>query len=223
MIRILIVDDQALIRDGLRSLLEAQPDLQVIGDAEHGADALDLIQALVQLSTPPDIVLLDIRMPVMDGVAATQQITTKFPDIRVLILTTFDDEEYVSQAIRCGAKGYLLKDTPSKDLAIAIRSVHEGYTYLGPGLMQKALTSPNVFAPVNEHNDLTHREREVLALLCQGAENREIATALFISERTVKNHITNILTRLGLKNRTQAALWAQKIDKRKIDIPPPLN
>jgi DNA-binding NarL/FixJ family response regulator len=210
MIRILIVDDQALIRDGLRSLLEAQPDLQVIGDAEHGADALDRIQALVRLATPPDIVLLDIRMPVMDGVAATQQITAKFPDIRVLILTTFDDEEYVSQAIRYGAKGYLLKDTPSKDLAIAIRSVHEGYTYLGPGLMEKALTSPSIPAPISENNDLTPREQEVLALLCQGAENREIATTLFISERTVKNHITNILTRLGLKNRTQAALWAQK-------------
>lgn len=210
MIRILIVDDQALIRDGLRSLLEAQPDLQVIGDAEHGADALDRIQALVRLATPPDIVLLDIRMPVMDGVAATQQITAKFPNIRVLILTTFDDEEYVSQAIRYGAKGYLLKDTPSKDLAIAIRSVHEGYTYLGPGLMAKALTSPVIPAPILENKDLTPREQEVLALLCQGAENREIATALFISERTVKNHITNILTRLGLKNRTQAALWAQK-------------
>jgi DNA-binding NarL/FixJ family response regulator len=210
MIRILIVDDQALIRDGLRSLLEAQPDLQVVGDAEHGADALDQIQTLVRLATPPDIVLLDIRMPVMDGVAATQQITAKFPNIRVLILTTFDDEEYVSQAIRYGAKGYLLKDTPSKDLAIAIRSVHEGYTYLGPGLMAKALTSRSIPASMPENNDLTPREQEVLALLCQGAENREIATALFISERTVKNHITNILTRLGLKNRTQAALWAQK-------------
>ena len=218
MIRILIVDDQALIRDGLRSLLEAQPDLQVVGDTEHGAEAIERIQELVRLFTPPDIILLDIRMPVMDGVAATQQITNKFPNIQVLILTTFDDEEYVSQAIRCGAKGYLLKDTPSKDLAIAIRSVHEGYTYLGPGLMQKALTSPNISAPGTENNHLTPREREVLGLLCQGAENSEIATALFISERTVKNHITNILSRLGLKNRTQAALWAQKIDDRKIDF-----
>jgi DNA-binding NarL/FixJ family response regulator len=149
-------------------------------------------------------------MPVMDGVAATQQIVAKFPNIKVLILTTFDDEEYVSQAIRHGAKGYLLKGTPAKDLAIAIRSVHEGYTYLGPGLMAKALTSPSIPVPSFENNDLTRREQEVLGLLCQGAENREIANTLFISERTVKNHITNILTRLGLKNRTQAALWAQK-------------
>jgi DNA-binding NarL/FixJ family response regulator len=208
MIRILIVDDQLLIRDGLRSLLEAQPDLQVVGDAEHGVAAIDRIEQLIQLDTPPDIVLLDIRMPVMDGVAATQQITEKFPNIRVLILTTFDDEEYVSQAIRYGAKGYLLKDTPSKDLAIAIRSVHQGYTYLGPGLMQKALTT--TADTVRVHPDLTPREQEVLELLSHGAENREIATALFISERTVKNHVTNILTRLGLKNRTQAALWAQK-------------
>ncbi len=206
-IRIMIVDDQALIRDGLRSLLEAQPDLQVIGAAEDGAEAIDRIQQLVQLSTPPDIVLLDIRMPVMDGVAATKIITTKFPNIRVLILTTFDDEEYVSQAVRHGARGYLLKDTPSRDLATAVRAVHEGYTYLGPGLIQKALIPP---APIDPSAHLTSREQEVLGLICQGAENREIAATLYISERTVKNHVTNILTRLGLKNRTQAALWAQE-------------
>jgi DNA-binding NarL/FixJ family response regulator len=206
-IRVLIVDDQVLIRDGLRSLLSAQPDLQVVGDAEDGAAAIDLIHKLSQSDQVPDVVLLDIRMPVMDGVAATEQIVTKFPSCRVLILTTFDDEEYVSQAIRHGARGYLLKGTPATDLAMAIRSIYQGYSYLGPGLMAKALSQP---ASGSLESDLTPREQQVLQLLAQGAENREIANSLCISERTVKNHITNILTRLGLKNRTQAALWAQR-------------
>jgi DNA-binding NarL/FixJ family response regulator len=122
-IRVLIVDDQVLIRDGLRSLLSAQPDLDVVGDAEDGAAAIELIHQLTQADQAPDVVLLDIRMPVMDGVAATEQIVTKFPGCRVLILTTFDDEEYVSQAVRHGARGYLLKGTPATDLAMAIRSI----------------------------------------------------------------------------------------------------
>jgi DNA-binding NarL/FixJ family response regulator len=206
-IRVLIVDDQVLIRDGLRSLLSAQPDLQVVGDAEDGAAAIELIHQLSQSDQVPDVVLLDIRMPVMDGVATTEQIVTKFPSCRVLILTTFDDEEYVSQAIRHGARGYLLKGTPSTDLAMAIRSIYQGYSYLGPGLMAKALSPPGLGL---FNSDLTPREQQVLQLLAQGAENREIANSLSISERTVKNHITNILTRLGLKNRTQAALWAQR-------------
>jgi DNA-binding NarL/FixJ family response regulator len=196
-----------LIRDGLRSLLSAQPDLEVVGDAEDGAAAIELIHQLTQADQAPDVVLLDIRMPVMDGVAATEQIVTKFPDCRVLILTTFDDEEYVSQAVRHGARGYLLKGTPATDLAMAIRSIYQGYSYLGPGLMAKALSPPTSGSP---ESDLTPREQQVLQLLAQGAENREIANSLGISERTVKNHITNILTRLGLKNRTQAALWAQR-------------
>jgi DNA-binding NarL/FixJ family response regulator len=206
-IRVLIVDDQVLIRDGLRSLLSAQPDLQVVGDAEDGASAIDLIHQLSQSDQVPDVVLLDIRMPVMDGVAATEQIVAKFPGCRVLILTTFDDEEYVSQAIRHGARGYLLKGTPATDLAMAIRSIYQGYSYLGPGLMAKVFSPP---ASGSLESDLTPREQQVLQLLAQGAENREIANSLCISERTVKNHITNILTRLGLKNRTQAALWAQR-------------
>jgi DNA-binding NarL/FixJ family response regulator len=206
-IRVLIVDDQVLIRDGLRSLLSAQLDLEVVGDAEDGAAAIELIHQLTQADQAPDVVLLDIRMPVMDGVAATEQIVTKFPGCRVLILTTFDDEEYVSQAVRHGARGYLLKGTPATDLAMAIRSIYQGYSYLGPGLMAKAM-SPPVLGSLE--SDLTPREQQVLQLLAQGSENREIAHSLGISERTVKNHITNILTRLGLKNRTQAALWAQR-------------
>jgi DNA-binding NarL/FixJ family response regulator len=213
MIRLLLVDDQIIIRQGLKSLLESKLDLQVVGDAENGQLALDLLESLQGTPLQPDVVLLDVRMPVMDGVAATQQICQRFPETQVLILTTFDDDEYVSQAMRFGAKGYLLKDTPSEDLAMAIRAVYQGYTYLGPGLFEKALPHQSTAEPVKpaippELADLSPREWEVLRLIASGASNREIAQALYISERTVKNHVTSILSRLGLRDRTQAALFA---------------
>jgi DNA-binding NarL/FixJ family response regulator len=212
MIHLLLVDDQIIIRQGLKSLLESKSDLEVVAEAENGLQAVSLIESLQGTLSQPDVVLLDIRMPVMDGVAATQQICQRFPEMKVLILTTFDDDEYVSQAMRFGAKGYLLKDTPLEELAIAIRSVHHGYTHLGPGLFEKALTSPvasntSSIAPPELEN-LSPREREVLRLIASGASNREIAQALYISERTVKNHVTSILNQLNLRDRTQAALFA---------------
>lgn len=213
MIRLLLVDDQMIIRQGLKSLLESKEDLQVVGEAENGQQTLDVIEALQGTPLQPDVVLLDVRMPVMDGVAATQQICQKFRDIQVLILTTFDDDEYVSQAMRYGAKGYLLKDTPLENLAIAIRAVYQGYTHLGPGLFEKTLmqqSSAHTILPAipSELAQLSPREREVLQLIASGASNREIAQALYISERTVKNHVTSILNRLNLRDRTQAALLA---------------
>jgi DNA-binding NarL/FixJ family response regulator len=204
-IRVFIVDDQALIRDGLRSLLMALPDIEVVGDAANGAEAIAQLQTL-----ETHIILLDIRMPVMDGIATTQQLRSQFPDIRVLILTTFDDDAEVVQAMRAGAHGYLLKDTPSKDLAVAIRSIHQGYSYLGPGLMEKAMAIPVSKPACPSFPELTPREQEILQVLGTGANNREIAAQLFISERTVKNHVTNILSRLGLRDRTQAALYVQQ-------------
>lgn len=206
LIRLFIVDDQALIRDGLRSLLSRQPDMDVRGDAANGAEFLTQLEALSP-EERPHVVLLDIRMPVMDGIVTTQQLRSCFPIIRILILTTFDDDVDVAQAMRAGAHGYLLKSTPSQDLAIAIRSIYQGYSYLGPGLMEKIFTpvAPNLPIP-----DLTPREQEILQLIATGANNREIAATLFISERTVKNYVTNILQRLGLRNRTQAALYIQK-------------
>lgn len=209
MIRVLLVDDQVIIRQGLQSLLESKPDLQVVGDAENGQKAIEQVEAL-----QPDVVLMDVRMPVMDGVAATQVICQRFPETKVLVLTTFDDDEYISQAMRFGAMGYLLKDTPSEELAQAIRSVHKGYTQFGPGLFEKAISNfltstpekPTSLPP--ELAELTPREREVLRLIATGTSNREIAEALYISERTVKNHITSILSRLNLRDRTQAALFA---------------
>ncbi|MEH2268747.1 MAG: response regulator transcription factor [Nostoc sp.] len=209
MIKVLLVDDQSLIRQGLRALLELEPDLEIVGEAENGEEAINLVAEF-----QPDVILLDIRMPIMDGVAATREIQKRFVKTNILVLTTFDDDEYVSAALKNGAMGYLLKDTPSEELAVAIRAVHKGYTQLGPGIVKKLLTqfshstltqSPPVPSSLAE---LTPREKEVLRLIATGASNREIAQELYISEGTVKNHVTNILNRLNLRDRTQAAIWA---------------
>jgi DNA-binding NarL/FixJ family response regulator len=206
MIQLLLVDDQGIIREGLRSLLEAKTDLQIVGEAENGQMAVELA-----FSLKPDVVLMDVRMPIMDGVAATRILTEKAPDIKVLVLTTFDDDEYVMQAIRCGAKGYLLKDTPSTELADAIRAVHKGYTQFGPGLIEKTLGgTPSSVEPPPEFAQLTPREQEVLQLIAKGCSNREIAEQLYISERTVKNHVNSVLRRLNLRDRTQVAILASK-------------
>jgi len=207
MIRILLVDDQSIIREGLASLLCTQSDLEIVGEADNGQVAIEQATLL-----KPDIILMDIRMPVMDGVAAIQILSQQAPKIKILVLTTFDEDEYVTQAIASGAKGYLLKDTPSAELAQAIRSIYSGYTQLGPGLLEKALSanSPNSKTVPPELAELTTREEEVLQLIAQGYNNREIATELYITERTVKNHVNSILRRLNLRDRTQAAIFANK-------------
>ncbi|MBN3891595.1 MAG: response regulator transcription factor [Nostoc sp. JL31] len=209
MIKVLLVDDQSLIRQGLRALLELEPDLEIVGEAENGEQAINCVAQF-----QPDVILLDIRMPIMDGVAATKQIQKRFAKTKILVLTTFDDDEYVSAALKNGAMGYLLKDTPSEELAVAIRAVHKGYTQLGPGIVKKLLTQFSHVAPIQSPPvpstlaELTPREKEVLRLIATGASNREIAQELYISEGTVKNHVTNILNRLNLRDRTQAAIWA---------------
>ncbi|MEH2411910.1 response regulator transcription factor [Nostoc sp.] len=209
MIKVLLVDDQSLIRQGLKALLELEPDIEIVGEAENGEQAINLVAKL-----QPDVILLDIRMPIMDGVAATREIQKRFAKTKILVLTTFDDDEYVSAAMQNGAMGYLLKDTPSEELAVAIRAVHKGYTQLGPGIVKKLLTqfshpTATQSLPVpSSLAELTPREKEVLQLIATGASNREIAHQLYISEGTVKNHVTNILNRLNLRDRTQAAIWA---------------
>ena len=207
MINILLVDDQNLIRQGLKALLELEADLQIIGEAENGQIAIDLTRTL-----QPNVVLMDIRMPIMDGVMATKEICRQFPNVNILILTTFDDDNYVSAAIEYGAKGYLLKDTPSEEIAAAIRAVDRGYTHLAPGMMEKVISGrvneAEIALPA-ELADLTPRELEVLKLIAAGANNREIAQKLYISEGTVKNHVTNLLNRLNLRDRTQAAILAK--------------
>ena len=207
-IRVLLVDDQGIIREGLGSLLRSKPDIEIIGEAENGQVAVEIAIAL-----QPDIVLMDVRMPVMDGVAAIRALQQKAPDIKVLVLTTFDDDDYITQAMSFGAKGYLLKDTPSEELAQAIRAVHKGYTQMGPGLFEKVMLAPTNTEPEPspEFDQLTPREKEVLQLIAQGLNNREIAQSLYISERTVKNHVNSILSRFNLRDRTQAAIFASRI------------
>lgn len=219
MIRVLLVDDQAILRQGLHALLALETDLEIVGEASHGREALTFVQAKLTTPEAVDVVLMDIRMPVMDGVAASRELHQRFPAVKVLVLTTFDDDELVQQAVQAGAVGYLLKDTPSEELAQAIRSVHRGYAQFGPGIFRKMV--PQVASPPPDippgFEALTPREREVLTLIGQGASNREIAQALFLSEGTVKNHVTNLLSRLGLRDRTQAALLAVSLAL----VPPP--
>lgn len=206
MIRVLLVDDQALFRQGLASLLSLEEDLEIVGQASHGFEAIARTQTL-----QPDVILMDVRMPICDGVVATGEIHQRFPWIRILVLTTFDEDEYIWKSLQAGALGYLLKSTPSAQLATAIRTLHQGHCQLGPTI------APKVFAQLqppaikqNLHYHLTERESEVLKLISQGKNNREIAQILYLTEGTVKNYVTQILGRLGLRDRTQAALWAKE-------------
>jgi DNA-binding NarL/FixJ family response regulator len=212
-IRLLIVDDQLLIRQGLKAMLEMEPDLQVVGDAANGKVALKQVEAL-----QPDVVLMDIQMPEMDGQTATKLIVQNFPDVKVLILSTFDHDNYVADTIRAGARGYFSKDIPPRELANAIRFVHQNYIQFGPGLFEKLLTaSPptNQDSPLPKPSELTLREQEVLQLIGIGATNREIAEQLFITEGTVKTYVTSILNRLNCRNRSQLAIYANSVAVKK--------
>jgi DNA-binding NarL/FixJ family response regulator len=206
MIRILVADDQRLIREGIASLLDIQPDLTVIATASDGNEAVTRA-----LELTPDLILMDVRMPELTGVEATTAVLRQLPTCRILMLTTFDDEEYVIDALRAGASGYLLKDLPADDLAQAIRLAHAGVHQFDPSVTGRLITAlTNRTAPVSSEVDsrLTGREIEVLRLIAIGATNREIATRLVVSEGTVKNHVSSILNRLGLRDRTQAAIYA---------------
>jgi DNA-binding NarL/FixJ family response regulator len=212
LIRLLLVDDQALISYGLKAMLELEPDLQVVGIAENGKVAIQQVGAL-----RPDLVLMDVRMPVIDGRAATRSIRQQFPDVTVLVLSTFDDDQYISDSIRAGAKGYLLKDMPAEELVQAIRMAHRGYTQIAPGLMEKLMASAPIpqtteaNKPLPTQVSLTPREQEVLQLIGNGSTNREIAQQLYISEGTVKTHVTHLFDRLNLRNRAQLAIYANSI------------
>lgn len=208
MIKILLVDDQTMFRQGLASLLRLEEDFEIVGEASNGEDSRALSARL-----QPDVILMDMRMPVCNGVEATRQILQQFPWIRILVLTTFDEDEYVFQSLEMGALGYLLKSTPAKQVAIAIRNVHQGYSQLGPTIAPKvfsqvkaAVTTPKV-DPKRLFNS---RELEILKLLGKGYSNREIAAALHLTEGTIKNHLTNIFSQLEARDRTQAALWAHE-------------
>ena len=211
MIRLLLVDDQELIYQGLRAMLNLEPDLEVVGVAENGRVAIQQVEAL-----RPDLVLMDIRMPIMDGREATRIICKEFPDTKVLVVSTFDEDDYISHSIQAGAKGYLLKDMPIEELAQSIRLVARGYSQMGPGLMEKMLdditnSQSEAKTEASKFAELTPREIEVLKLIGTGCTNREIAKHLCIVEGTVKSHVTHILNRLNLRNRAQIAIYANSI------------
>ncbi|SNX65936.1 LuxR family two component transcriptional regulator [Streptomyces sp. TLI_55] len=209
-VRVLVVDDQQLIRDGIAALLSIRPGITVVGTAVNGREA---VAKAVELR--PDVVLMDVRMPELDGVEAVAVLRDRAPKCQVVMLTTFDDEEYVVRALRAGAGGYLLKDLPAEELAHAIRLAHAGVTQLDAsvaGRLAAALPAPAPAAgPAAVATGLSPREIDILRLVARGRTNREIAAQLYLSEGTVKNHISRILTRLALRDRTQAALHARDL------------
>ncbi len=211
-IRVFIVDDQSLFREGLRTLLSAQRDFEVVGEASNGEEALRFIA-----STRPHVVLMDLRMPVLDGVQATRRIRELYPDVRVIILTTFDDDDLVFDGLRAGAIGYLLKDVSSENLYEAIRAAFRGEYFLQPSITAKVVAefarSPkSSVTKVSELPEpLSPREIEVLFLVAEGKSNREIAEQLVITEGTVKNHLSSILSKLGAKDRLQAVIRAREV------------
>ncbi|WP_030342425.1 response regulator [Streptomyces sp. NRRL S-1022] len=211
-IRVLIADDQEMVRQGFTVLLDKQPGIEVVGQAVHGRDAIARTAELA-----PDVVLMDVRMPELGGIEATRRITADHPAVRVLVLTTFDLDEYVYEALRAGASGFLLKDASADKLAEAVRVVAAGDALLAPGITRRLLAEFSRLdgggsggrAPLKRRvGELTERETEVLALIAQGLSNAEIAERLVVAEQTVKTHVGRILVKLGLRDRTQAAVFA---------------
>src|SRR5690348_15423749 len=209
MIRVLIVDDQSLVRTGFKMILDAEPDIEVVGEAGDGAAAVTMARTL-----RPEVVLMDVRMPGTDGITATGQVTAELPGTRILILTTFDLDDYVHAGLHAGASGFLLKDVPAPDLVAAIRTVAAGDSVLSPGATRRLIERfvPLLATPAAAATDalaaLTSREREVFGLVAQGRSNREIADTLYLSEGTVKIHVSRLLGKLGLRDRVHAVILA---------------
>jgi NarL family two-component system response regulator LiaR len=204
--KLVVCDDQATVRDGLVMLLKLEPDIEIVGTAEDGAEAVDMVA-----DKGPDLVLMDLKMPIMNGVEATRQITATYPDVKVLVLTTYADDEWVFDAIQAGASGYLLKDTPREELIKAVRGTVTGRTYVDPSVAGKVLeqvSSRQTQPATLITSKLTEREAEVLRLIAKGLSNADIADRLFLSDGTVRNHVSAILSKLGVSDRTQAAVIA---------------
>ncbi|MDJ0589668.1 MAG: response regulator transcription factor [Pleurocapsa sp. MO_226.B13] len=207
MISLLLVDDQDIFRQGLATLLATEEDLEVVGQASNGQEAIALTEQL-----QPDVILMDVRMPICDGVSATREIHQRYPWLRILILTTFEDDEYVWQSLQAGAMGYILKRKSSEQMAIAIRAVAQGYSQLSSAIAPKVFANLKPTSPssTDVFKQLSPRELEVLKLVGQGKNNQEIAQTLHLSIGTVKNYITQILSKLSLRDRVAAALLAQR-------------
>jgi NarL family two-component system response regulator LiaR len=202
-IRVLIVDDHAIVREGLRNFLGLLPDLELVGEAANGAEALAAVAR-----SRPEVVLMDLVMPEMDGVEATRRLASEHPKVKVIVLTSFSDDDKLYPAIKAGAVAYLLKDVGARELAEAIRAAARGEVRLAPEVTKRLMSGIAGGAEAAPESELT--EREVLACLGRGLSNKEIGTELFISEKTVKTHVSNLLDKLGLADRTQAALYAVK-------------
>ncbi|MFE6130701.1 response regulator [Streptomyces sp. NPDC056437] len=208
-IRVLVVDDQVMVREGFSVLLNAMPDIEVIGEAVNGREAVSKVAELA-----PDVVLMDIRMPELNGIEATREIVASHADSKVLVLTTFDLDEYVYQALRAGASGFLLKDASARQLADGVRVVAAGEALLAPTVTRRLITEFSKIsqAPkppaLSQVGELTERETEVLVLIAQGLSNAEIASHLVVAESTIKTHVSRVLVKLGLRDRTQAAVFA---------------
>ena len=212
-IRVLLVDDQQLIRMGFRMVLEAEPDIVVVGEAANGAEAIDAVSAL-----SPDVVLMDVRMPRLDGIAATTRIVAEHPESRIIVLTTFDLDEYAFGALAAGASGFLLKDVQASELTVAIRAVHSGDATLSPRVTRRMLELFGGRLPsttANGHDaalsSLTDRERDVFVAIAAGLTNSEIATEPFVSESTVKTHVGRVLAKMGARDRVQAVILAHRL------------
>ena len=211
-VRVCLVDDQRLMRDGLRTLLELEDGLEVVGEAEDGSAALQLYE-----TQRPDVVLMDVRMPVMDGVEATRRLLARWPDAKVIILTTFDDETYIFDGLRAGALGYLLKDVSGQELAEAIRKVAQGGALIQPSVARKVLAEFSRLTPSQPSSvttlpePLSAREMEILGWITKGLTNKEIALRLSLSEGTVKNYVSVVYQKLNVQDRTQAALKARRL------------
>ncbi|MEV4895114.1 response regulator transcription factor [Nonomuraea sp. NPDC055795] len=204
MIRVFVVDDQDLVRTGTVMVLQAQPDMEVVGEARDGGDALARLR-----TARADVVLMDVRMPRMDGVAATRELLAGAPEApKVIVLTTFDLDEYAFAALRAGASGFLLKDAPAEEMLAAVRTVHEGDAVIAPSTTRRLLDHVAPTLPEPGPDPLTDREREVLRHIARGRTNAEIAGLLFLSEGTVKTHVGRILAKLELRDRVQAVIWA---------------
>lgn len=206
-IKVLIVDDQTLVRQGLATLLALEEDLEIVGQAGDGEEAISQVGFL-----QPDVVLMDMRMPKKTGVEATQEICKRYPSVKVLVLTTYDEDDLIVGALKAGACGYLLKDSPSEKLATAIRAVKEGYTQLSPAVTPKVVSLMHGTEKSKKADLLksfSEREVEVIELIAKGLSNKEIAETLYITQGTVKNYVTKILGQLNLRDRTQLAVWVK--------------
>jgi DNA-binding NarL/FixJ family response regulator len=210
-IRVVLVDDQELVRTGFAMVVDSQSDLTVVGQAANGSQALDVVA-----TTSPDVVLMDVRMPVLDGVEATRRLLARHPSVRVIVLTTFDLDDHAYAALKAGASGFLLKDASAEDVLAAIRAVHSGDAVLAPSTTRRLIerVAPGLPGPSTGPDPLerlTDREREVLGRIARGDSNAEIAARLFLSEATVKTHVGRILTKLGLRDRVHAVVLAYEI------------